>query len=199
MENKANRLFNFLFFGIKSAGIKVGDFIIAIQDQDVRWSKHAQVVDKIRSCSNYVKLTLISSKPLTNETQQTPKITHSTNSIANKNHIDNTKILNNQSSKGKLKSTINLSCKLNANKINNEANTSNNESNTNNTTNEKNFRSLRLPFNTLQIRRKFKRNGFKLNLFSSMKSSNNKIKLNNGNNKNIDENYKKNELMYKTI
>lgn len=52
---------------LKSAGIREGDFIIAIQDQDVRWSKHMQVVEKIRSQTNSVKLTLVSVKPIPKE------------------------------------------------------------------------------------------------------------------------------------
>lgn len=54
-------------FHFKHVGIREGDYIIAIQDQDVRWSKHSQVVDKIRSYSNIVKLTLINIKPIIKE------------------------------------------------------------------------------------------------------------------------------------
>ncbi|CAF0715873.1 unnamed protein product [Brachionus calyciflorus] len=50
-----------------SAGIREGDFIIAIQDHDVRWSKHAQVVAKIRSQITSVKLTLISVRQIPKE------------------------------------------------------------------------------------------------------------------------------------
>lgn len=35
---------------------------MAIQDQDVRWSKHAQVVERIRSNPNSVKLTLVTAR-----------------------------------------------------------------------------------------------------------------------------------------
>jgi len=58
--------FKFFIF-IKSIGIREGDFIIAIQDNDVRWSKHVQVVEKIRSHTNTVKLTLISIQPLSKD------------------------------------------------------------------------------------------------------------------------------------
>lgn len=59
---------------LKSAGIREGDFIIAIQDQDVRWSKHAQVVERIRSNINSVKLTLVSARIIqaTTTTTTTP-------------------------------------------------------------------------------------------------------------------------------
>ena len=54
---------------LKSIGIREGDYIIAIQDQDVRWSKHVQVVEKIRSHANTVKLTLVNVKPISKEFQ----------------------------------------------------------------------------------------------------------------------------------
>ncbi|RNA32588.1 isoform A [Brachionus plicatilis] len=49
------------------AGIRQGDFIIAIQDTDVRWSKHGEVVSKIRSQLTSVKLTLLSCKTIPRE------------------------------------------------------------------------------------------------------------------------------------
>ena len=71
---------------------------------------------------------------------------------------------------------------------------------------EKSVKSLRFPFNTIQIGRKFKRNNFKLNIFSSMKSkSSNKdvsckpesvLQVNRNEEKLLQ---RKNELMYKTI
>jgi hypothetical protein len=52
-------------------GVREGDFIIAIQDQDVRWSKHNQIVEKIRSHTNQVKLTLINVKHKNIESERT--------------------------------------------------------------------------------------------------------------------------------
>lgn len=51
----------------KCAGIRQGDFIISIQDNDVRWSKHSDVVSRIRSQQTSVKLTLLNCKTIPRE------------------------------------------------------------------------------------------------------------------------------------
>ncbi len=50
-----------------SIGIREGSFIIEIQDHDVRWLKHNQVVERIRSYPHAIKLTLISVRELPRE------------------------------------------------------------------------------------------------------------------------------------
>lgn len=61
---KVNKVMN---FGFKNAGIREGDYLIAIQDLDVKWAKHAQVVEAIRSMDTIVKLTLIKVKHIAKE------------------------------------------------------------------------------------------------------------------------------------
>ncbi len=50
-----------------SIGIREGSYIIAIQDHDVRWLRHNQVVERIRSYSHAIKLTVVCARELTRE------------------------------------------------------------------------------------------------------------------------------------
>jgi hypothetical protein len=49
--------------------VRAGDYLLAVQDVDVKWSRHAQVVERIKShhhsCS--VKLTLVRARPISRE------------------------------------------------------------------------------------------------------------------------------------
>ena len=50
----------------KSKNVIEGDYIVEIDDQDVRWLKHSQVVEKFRG-KTMIKLTLVRVRPITNE------------------------------------------------------------------------------------------------------------------------------------
>jgi hypothetical protein len=167
----------------KNAGIREGDFIIAIQDQDVRWSKHNEVVEKIRSCVTYVKLTLVNVERIDSDIKivktPTPTPTLSKSSCSS------------VQTSFKIKKNLNDGNK----KLNEEVD------------NEKHFKSLRFPFSTLQFGRKFKRNNFKLNIFSSLKTKTTlKIDVDNKSDQKVlkipnEEKLlmRQNEIMYKTL
>jgi C-terminal processing protease CtpA/Prc len=46
-------------------GIREGSYIVEIQGHDVRWLKHSQVVERIRSYPHSVKLTLVNVRQFT--------------------------------------------------------------------------------------------------------------------------------------
>jgi len=48
-------------------GMKEGDYLVGIADKDIKWSSHAEVVEKIRSAGNSLKLRLVT--PHNNKTK----------------------------------------------------------------------------------------------------------------------------------
>ena len=47
------------FFLLQNGGMKDGDYIVAINEEDVKWSPHDQVVSLIKRSGNSLKLRLI--------------------------------------------------------------------------------------------------------------------------------------------
>ena len=54
-----NTFKNYLFINFQTAGMKDGDYIVAINEQDVKWSPHDQVVTLIKKSGNSLKLKLV--------------------------------------------------------------------------------------------------------------------------------------------
>ena len=43
----------------QSAGMNEGDYVVAINEEDVKWSPHDEVVSLIKSSGNHLKLKLV--------------------------------------------------------------------------------------------------------------------------------------------
>jgi hypothetical protein len=150
----------------------------------VRWSKHGQVVEKIRSCTSFVKLTLINAMPISECLQQ--NLTTSSNSL-----YSVTKPIENRKTNGKKTRT--------QNRFTSSVSTMFTQSVRRSTQANKNsinkvFNSFRLPFRTITIGQKLKKNASKFNIFSSFK-----IKQKPEQSVKEVETKKKNNLLYKTI
>jgi hypothetical protein len=166
--------FFFLYFSSKNAGIRAGDYIIGIHDNDVRWLKHSQVIDKIRSCPNYLKLTLVKVTPISN--YLTSSYTKEILAKQENNEIsgfDTTRLRKRLKKWNLLCSTSNI---LNTRELQ---------------ANIERLRSIKLNFNTLNLSHKLKRSAMKLSIISYF----NKTKEENQDNKeaHLDE------LLYKTL
>ena len=78
MKNELNELI------IQIGGMKEGDYLVGIGDQDVKWSTHADVVNTIKGAGNSLKLRLVTPLNKAKTSFSKPKVRTSVFALFNK-------------------------------------------------------------------------------------------------------------------
>ena len=63
---------------LQRAGMNEGDYVVAINDEDVKWAPHDEVVSLIKSSGNHLKLKLVT--PMDKSNSKENKVSQNGNS-----------------------------------------------------------------------------------------------------------------------